>query len=154
MSASVGDRCRVTCPLRPTGVVEIDGHRRDARAVAVPIDAGAEVVIVGWDTFGVLVRPTAEVPDPARLPGYGKPVPTAAEMAAEREVESQKAKAEELEEATHEAREVVALVGLVAAGAAGLGYWLAGAEGAAVGAAVVVAGAAGIALKYWLVAGG
>jgi hypothetical protein len=154
MSVRVGDRCRVAAPLRPTGVVEAGGHRRDARVMVGTIDAGGDAVVVGWDAFGLLVRPAAAVPEPARLPGYGEPVPTVHQQAVEREEAARRTKAEETEEAAHEAREIAGLVGLLAVAAGAIGYWLVGFEGAAIGAGVVLAGLVAVGLHSAAGAGG
>ena len=154
MAGKIGDRCRVVAPLRPTGLIDLAGCRRDARAVGPPLDAGADAVVVGYDPFGVLVRAAADVRELHQLPNLGEPVPAADELVSLREDAARRVRADEAEDARHEAREAVGLLGLFAAAAAGLGYVLYDGPGALVGAGVVLAGAVGVTAFGAFTAGG
>ncbi len=83
MPVTIGERGRAVTPLRPTGYVEVNGTRLEAKLApsrAVNVESGTEVVIVGADTFGLSVRAAADVANPNDLPDYGEPVPTPAEQ--------------------------------------------------------------------------
>lgn len=57
LDSLIGSTGRAVTALRPSGVIEIDGHRYDALAETVAIDTGGEVRVVGAG-FGTLkVRP-------------------------------------------------------------------------------------------------
>ncbi len=83
MPVTIGERGRAVTPLRPTGYVEVNGSRLEAKLApsrAVNVESGAEVVIVGGDAFGLAVRAAADVTNPSDLPGYGEEVPLPAEQ--------------------------------------------------------------------------
>lgn len=53
-------RGRAVGPLRPTGKIRVDGETFEARSEGAYIEAGAEVVVVGKTSFGLVVRPELE----------------------------------------------------------------------------------------------
>jgi hypothetical protein len=102
MPVTIGDRGRAVTPLRPTGFVDVNGSRLEAKlapARTIAVEVGAEVVIVGADAFGLLVRAAVDLADVSALPGYGEPVPTPAEQGELRE-EIEKQNWEEEQEET------------------------------------------------------
>ena len=53
---------RATTPMSPSGKVLVEGIEYGARLESGWADAGEEVVVVGFDTFGLIVA----VPDPPK----------------------------------------------------------------------------------------
>lgn len=150
MPAHVGDPCVVLAPLRPTGVVQVGGERRDARALIGAIEVGTKAVVVGWDPFGLIVRPASELPEPTRLANHGTVCPSSQELTDEREAQE-----EEVRRASFWARygsevgdRLMVLLPITVVVAAA-GWWWIGVPAVAVGAsaAVLVAGL----LLAWLV---
>jgi hypothetical protein len=150
MPARIGDRCVVLAPLRPAGRVRVGGEPRDARAQVGVIDAGAEAVVVGWDPFGLVVRPAADVPDPARLPNAGAACPSPAELAADREAAAEAVRRESFwaNYGPVIGHRLTVVLPMTVVGAAA-GWWWAGVPGVALGAAAAVLVAA--LLLAWLV---
>lgn len=150
MPARIGDRCVALGPLHPSGLVRVGGERRDARALLGAIPAGAAVVVVGWDPFGLVVRPADEVPDPARLPDRGAVCPAPDELVARREAEAEAVRREEvwanLGPLVGDRLTLLLPVSVVVAAG---GWWWAGVPGVAVGALFGVLVAA--LLLAWLV---
>lgn len=73
MAVHVGDRGTAMTALRPQGLVRIDGARHDARAEHGYIETGSEVVVIGGDNTGLVVR--CVEPGPAvALPNHGREV--------------------------------------------------------------------------------
>jgi hypothetical protein len=70
----VGDCGRTASSLHPQGFVRINGRRYDARSEWNPIEQGCEVVVVGGDLQGLIVRKVIPGLAPDRLPNYAKPV--------------------------------------------------------------------------------
>jgi hypothetical protein len=88
MPVTIGERGRAVTPLRPTGYVDVNGTRLEAKLApsrTVNVESGTEIVIVGVDAFGLAVRALDDVANPSDLPGYGEPVPTPAEQGELRE---------------------------------------------------------------------
>ncbi len=88
MPVTIGERGRAVTPLRPTGYVEVNGTRLEAKLApsrSISVESGTEVVIVGADTFGLSVRAAADVMNANELPGYGEEVPLPAEQGELRE---------------------------------------------------------------------
>jgi hypothetical protein len=73
MPLHIGDRGKAETSLQPQGFVWVEGERYDARAEASPVDAGTEVVVVGGNHMGLVVRPLERGRSP-ELPDCGKPV--------------------------------------------------------------------------------
>jgi hypothetical protein len=94
MQALVGDRGVTLAPLHPSGLVLVGGERRDARTLVGTIEAGADIVVVGWNPFGLIVRPAAGVPDPAQVSNYGAACPSPQEFFAQRVAEAEKVRRE------------------------------------------------------------
>jgi hypothetical protein len=94
MPTLVGDRGVTLGPLHPSGLVLVGGERRDARAPVGTIDAGSDIVIVGWDPFGLIVRPAAEIPDAARVSNCGTTCPSPQELLAQRVAEAEEVRRE------------------------------------------------------------
>jgi hypothetical protein len=81
----IGDRGRAVTDLRPTGYIECDGRRLSAKADRLEcLASGEEVVVVGGDAFGVVVRSANSVGDVRVLPNHGDAVPTTLDEIAER----------------------------------------------------------------------
>jgi HEAT repeat protein len=74
MMVRVGDRGRTLSSLHPQGFVRISGKRRDARSERDIIEPETEVVVIGGDLQGLIVRPAASVQVVEHLPGYGQSV--------------------------------------------------------------------------------
>jgi hypothetical protein len=77
MSITIGTRGRVATPLRPTGNIEVEGRRFEAQLAPssnTSLDIGGEVIIVGCNSFGCLVRPVEDVLEPTALPNFGEPL--------------------------------------------------------------------------------
>lgn len=72
MPVHVGDVGRAVSPLSPSGAVEVNGARLDARSEGLPIEAGAAVVVLRGDPTGYVVR--ALVPGAKPLPNHGEPI--------------------------------------------------------------------------------
>ncbi|MBL8796115.1 MAG: NfeD family protein [Planctomycetia bacterium] len=82
MSLCIGDRGRADTALRPTGYVRVGGERHAARCQDGWLDAGAEIVVVASNAFGLVVRAgTGE----AAPPRTGDVIPSQAERAAVRD---------------------------------------------------------------------
>ncbi|QEL13567.1 NfeD family protein [Limnoglobus roseus] len=74
MPVTIGTSGRAVTPLRPTGFVEVEGERFEAKlapGMVVSVEAGGIVVVIGVDRFGLLVRAVGEVPRPESLTGFG-----------------------------------------------------------------------------------
>jgi membrane-bound serine protease (ClpP class) len=56
LAAFVGRQARVMTALRPSGQVEIDGRRYEAKVAVGTVDPGATVVVRGQSDFGLLVE--------------------------------------------------------------------------------------------------
>jgi hypothetical protein len=62
--------------MHPQGFVRINDRRYDARSEWSPIGLGCEVVVVGGDLQGLVVRKVEPGLVPDRMPNFGKPVPS------------------------------------------------------------------------------
>jgi hypothetical protein len=82
MSVRIGDRGHAACPLYPSGRVLIGNAPIAARSVAGPIEAGAEIVVVGGDRFSLHVRQYEPSQVLTSLARFGEPILTAKEEAA------------------------------------------------------------------------
>lgn len=71
MNVRIGDRGIATTPLRPGGFVTIVDVRHSARSQAGFVDATAEVVVVGGDNQGLIVRSMHAEFVSGDLPGHG-----------------------------------------------------------------------------------
>ncbi len=101
MPVTIGETGRVVSPLRPNGYVEVQGTRLEAKLApskTISLDSGAEVIIVGVDTFGLMVKAVEDVAHPMELPGYGEAIPTPAEQNELREELEKQNQEEEQEE--------------------------------------------------------
>jgi hypothetical protein len=130
----VGDRGRAVTELRPTGAIEVYGRRIEAKADRlhyVPTDA--EVVVVGGDAFGVIVRTAATVADPVGLPNYGETVPLTLQEAAARNDAAAKAHRDEHGLDVWSSPWVWPIIALDAAICGSLGWWWVGDVGLIVG---------------------
>src|SRR4051794_30830438 len=86
MTVRVGDCGRTMSSLHPQGFVQINGKRYDARSQHDPIQPDTEVVVVGGDLQGLIVRKVEPGHAIERLPGYGNSVHSSfGEMLAEQE---------------------------------------------------------------------
>jgi hypothetical protein len=72
MAVRVGDVGRARSALSPSGVIEIDGVRLDARSDGTYIEAGATVVVLRGDPTGYVVREHKSGSPP--LPNHGEPI--------------------------------------------------------------------------------
>jgi hypothetical protein len=70
----IGDRGRTLSSLHPQGFVRINGRRRDARSEREIIESETEIVVIGGDLQGLIVRPAESVHSVVSLPGYGQSV--------------------------------------------------------------------------------
>jgi hypothetical protein len=78
MKIHIGDTGVTETSLHPQGAVQLYGRRWPARAEQGSVPAGTDVVVVGGDNMGLVVR-VVEAARPANgLPGYGRPVRSAA----------------------------------------------------------------------------
>lgn len=71
MNVRIGDRGIATTPLRPGGFVTIVDVRHSARSQAGFVDAAMEVVVVGGDNQGLIVRSIHAEFVSGELPGHG-----------------------------------------------------------------------------------
>src|SRR5262249_48552281 len=72
----VGDCGWTGSSLHPQGFVRINEMRYDARSEWNPIEKGSEIVVLGGDLQGLIVRQVAPGLVPERMPNYGKPAPS------------------------------------------------------------------------------
>lgn len=151
MPAHVGDRGITLAQLHPCGLVQIGDDRRGARALLGTIDGGVAIVVVGWDPFGLLVRPAAEVHNPAGLPNYGQPCPSPQDLTEEREADSEEVRRESswARNFGSDLGDRLAIVLPLTVVAAGAGWVWAGVPAVAIGALAVILIAALI--LAWLV---
>ena len=86
MAVCVGDVGRAVTVLAPSGKIEIDGARLDARSDGSVIEAGSMVVVLRGDPTGYVVR--KHTPGSRPVPNHGQTIPrgefqqTRAEVAA------------------------------------------------------------------------
>ncbi|AWM41700.1 hypothetical protein GobsT_72090 [Gemmata obscuriglobus] len=73
MAVRIGDSGTAMTALRPQGVVRIGGTRHDARSEGGYVETGSEVVVVGGDNTGLIVRRVEPGPAVA-LPNHGREV--------------------------------------------------------------------------------
>jgi hypothetical protein len=73
MAAHVGDRGTAETAMHPQGFVRVGGVRMDARSDRGAIEAGADIVVVGGDDVGLVVRKVEDGRAP-RLPNHGRRV--------------------------------------------------------------------------------
>jgi hypothetical protein len=71
----IGDRGRTISSLHPQGSVRVNGERYDARADYSHIEADSEVVVLGGDLHGLMVRKIEPGQEIGYLPNHGKTVP-------------------------------------------------------------------------------
>jgi len=74
MTIRIGDGGMAVSSLHPQGLVQIYGRRYHARAEHGAIASGANVLVVGGNHLGLVVRESAGVGLAAGLPGYGQPI--------------------------------------------------------------------------------
>ena len=123
MALSVGDRGTAVTPLHPNGFVWIDGARHDARAEHGTIAADADVVVVGGDHLGLIVR-KLEAGRSLRLPDHGKPVCTSFHDRLATEDEKREAERREWLAAHRQVGTTAAVVaGVIAAATAAWASW-------------------------------
>ena len=123
MALSVGDRGTAVTPLHPNGFVWIDGAKHDARAEHGTIPADADVVVVGGDHLGLIVR-TAERGRSLPLPDHGKPVCTSFDARLATEEEKREAERREWLAAHRRTGTTAAVVaGVVASATAAWALW-------------------------------
>ena len=89
MNLRIGNRGQTDTPLRPTGYVLIGNERHPARCQIGWLDAGAEVVVVSSDAYGLIVREAAGEPERA-----GEIIPTMAQRVGARDDAERKARNE------------------------------------------------------------
>jgi hypothetical protein len=145
MRVRIGDRGRAVSALRPGGEVLLGGRRWPARCDDGWAEAGAEVVVVAAEAFGLVVRPAGAVPA-AALANAGEAVPTDRERAEQRERREEQARAEEAGAARAAHRRdsllFVACVLFVAIPVVAGGAWLGGEWGLKIALGVVIGVAA------------
>lgn len=139
MSLCIGDRGKADTALRPTGHVRVGGERLAARCQDGWLDAGAEIVVVASDAFGLVVRAVAGEAAPA---GTGEVIPSQAERTAVRDEAERKVRHESggtmdrLFELVFEQAHYWLLVLLLATF---VGWWFGGWAGAAIAFAILIA---------------
>lgn len=74
MTVRIGDRGRTSTILKPGGFVTVAGDRHPARCLSGFVDASTEVVIVGGDNLGLIVREVASAEEILALPRHGEVV--------------------------------------------------------------------------------
>ena len=74
MEIRVGDIGRALSPMSPSGVVDVNGERLDARSNGRFIEAGSLVVVLHGDPTGYVVRKLEPGQTPPRLPDHGEPI--------------------------------------------------------------------------------
>lgn len=137
----VGDVGRALSPMSPSGAVEVQGQRVDARSELGVIEAGCPVVVLRGDPTGYVVRKLEPGQQPPQLPNHGEPI----ERAEFQRTHAQVAEADRREQAEARRRMLRALrygslaaaglgavVGLASAGAGLLFGWFGRAEPMAV----------------------
>ena len=100
MPVTIGEAGRAVTPLRPTGFVEINGTRLEAKLApskTTIVETGADVVVVGVDTFGVLVKAACDVAHPTALTDFGEAIATPHEHGQLRDELEQQNREEEAE---------------------------------------------------------
>lgn len=86
MNLRVGDVGRTQTACRPSGKVVINGETYSARCDRGDwISAKIEIIVIGQDAFGILIRPKSLV-DSGSLPDYGRLLASNREMLAQREI--------------------------------------------------------------------
>jgi hypothetical protein len=94
MRVRIGTIGRTASPLHPSGKVELAGQLHDARTQGLPLEADTPVVVIGGDSFGLLVRAIQPGEEP-RVENSGKSVLTFAEGMKADEVKQQALRAHE-----------------------------------------------------------
>jgi len=74
MAIRVGDVGRALSDMFPSGAVEVNGKRIDARSESQPIEAGSTVVVLRGDPTGFVVRKVEPGQAVPKLPGHGTPI--------------------------------------------------------------------------------
>jgi hypothetical protein len=74
MAIRVGDVGRALSPMSPSGAVEVNGERLDARSDGPFIEAGSPVVVLRGDPTGYVVRKLEPGHPQPELPGHGEPI--------------------------------------------------------------------------------
>lgn len=74
MAIHVGAIGRALSPMSPSGSVEIDGVRHDARSDGQFIDAGSAVIVLRGDPTGYVVRKLEPGQPVPQLPNHGEPI--------------------------------------------------------------------------------
>ena len=133
MVLHIGDVGRTTTPLRPTGEVEIAGDRHTARIESGWLDAGAEVVVIASDSYGLIVRPAVDAMAGKDIPGRGQEIPSITERDEHRERSNQSARDEQFRldrrRAIRALRDRIAVYAVCALLGSGIGWLLAGQGG-------------------------
>jgi hypothetical protein len=75
MPIQIGAIGRTASALHPSGTVEIAGQRLDARSEGIPLGPDTPVVVIGGDSFGLLVR-AVQPGEAPRIENSGQPVLT------------------------------------------------------------------------------
>lgn len=159
MAIRIGDLGIAVSAMSPSGAVEVDGKRLDARSDGPFIPLGSVVVVLRGDPTGYVVRALEPGQEPPQLPGHGTPIPraefqrTSAEVAeVERAVRAEKRKRirQGLRFGGIAAGSLGAFVGLASSGAGWLLGWAPADDPASgamlLGGALVVGTATGVAL--------
>jgi hypothetical protein len=74
MTICVGDVGRAISRLSPSGAVEVNGRRLDARSDGRVIEPGSTVVVLRGDPSGYVVRELEPGQPPPEVPGHGRPI--------------------------------------------------------------------------------
>jgi hypothetical protein len=101
MPVTIGTHGRAVTPLRPTGYVEVNGSRLEAKlapSMSASIETGTDVIVVGNDAFGLLVKAANDIANISALTGFGEAVPTPSEQEELRVEQEQQAWAQEQED--------------------------------------------------------
>lgn len=107
----IGDRGRAATLLCPSGKVSIAGEMHEGRSEGDPIDADREVIVIGGDTFGLVVREVATGATASALKGQGRLIRTFREKLAIESAHQESEVAQEIAE-ERQNRNVLSGVGL------------------------------------------
>jgi hypothetical protein len=161
MAVRYGDVGRALSPMSPSGAVEVNGERVDARSEGGFIEVGSAVVVLRGDPTGYVVRKLDPGQPPPRVPNHGEPIPRAEfqrnaaeveEFERRERAEARRRRLRGLRDGTIVAAAFGAVVGLLSGGAGWYFGWAGVADpagGAVLLAASLAAGAAsGVALFF------
>jgi hypothetical protein len=148
MAIRVGDIGRALSTMCPSGAVDVNGERVDARSSEGVIDVGSLVVILRGDPTGYVVRRLEPGQSPPHLPNKGEEIPKAefqrnqtdvAEADRRERAEARREQIKRLQYGSIAAGSLGAVVGLISSGAAWCFGWAGDTE--ASGLALLLGGA-------------